>query len=155
MAAPEIRLRTTSPELIALPWQMPLAQWSMPEVPLRDVAVGPSRHLVKFVAADGRLWALKSLDPRLAVREYEALRRMEEMSLPAVRPAGLVLQDGDDAILVTEFLTASWQYRRLFMRLPRSGESNRKPNMELASVIFGNGQTTIGKRFATLKYFQK
>ncbi|MFN8183159.1 MAG: DUF4032 domain-containing protein [Candidatus Nanopelagicales bacterium] len=118
MAAPEIRLRTTSPELIALPWQMPLAQWSMPEVPLRDVAVGPSRHLVKFVAADGRLWALKSLDPRLAVREYEALRRMEEMSLPAVRPAGLVLQDGDDAILVTEFLTASWQYRRLFMRLP-------------------------------------
>ncbi|MBK6762640.1 MAG: DUF4032 domain-containing protein [Micrococcales bacterium] len=118
MAAPEIRLRSTSPELIALPWHMPLAHWSMPEVPLRDVAVGPSRHLVKFVAADGRLWALKSLDPRLAVREYEALRRMEDMALPAVRPAGLVRQDGEDAILVTEFLTASWQYRRLFMRLP-------------------------------------
>ncbi len=88
MAAPEIRLRSTSPELIALPWHMPLAHWSMPEVPLRDVAVGPSRHLVKFVEADGRLWALKSLDPRLAVREYEALRRMEEMALPPCdRPA--------------------------------------------------------------------
>lgn len=125
MAAPEIRLRTTSPELVALPWEMPLAQWSVPEVPLRDFAVGPSRHLVKFVEADGKLWALKSLDPRLAVREYGALRRMEQMSLPAVRPGGLVLQDGHDAILVTEFLGASWQYRRLFLRLPPGQSKHR------------------------------
>ncbi len=123
-AAPEIRLRTTSPGLIALPWQVPLVQWSMPDVPLREVDVGPSRHLVRFVEVDGGVWALKSLDPRLAIREYEALRRMEDMSLPAVRPAGLVLQDGD-AILVTGFLTGSWQYRRLFMRLPAGQSAHR------------------------------
>jgi len=128
MPAPEIRLRTTTPELISLPWRLPLEQWSVPEVPLRDVAVGPSRHLVKFVEADGRLWALKSLDPRLAEREYAALHRMEQMSLPAVRPAGLVLQSPDNAILVTQYLQSSWQYRRLFMRLP-PGQSRHRSRL--------------------------
>jgi hypothetical protein len=91
----------------------------MPDVPLRDMAVGPSRHLVKFVECDGRLWALKDLPPRIAVKEYEVLRRLEDMELNAVRPAGVVLQpEHETAILVTRYLEGSWQYRRLFMRLP-------------------------------------
>lgn len=136
MAAPELRLRTTSPELIALPWHKPLAQWAMPELPMRDIAVGPSRHLVKFVEADGQLWALKGLDTRLAVREYGVLRHLEDMSLPAVRPAGLVLQDSDNAVLVTAFLTASWQYRRLFMRLPAGQSVHRARLLDaMASLL--------------------
>jgi hypothetical protein len=91
----------------------------VPEVPLRDIAVGMSRHLVKFVDADGLLWAVKDMPPRIAIREYDVLRRLEDMSLPAVHPAGLVLQpEFDTAILVTRYLEGSWQYRRLFMRLP-------------------------------------
>ena len=91
----------------------------MPEVPLRDIAVGMSRHLVKFVDADGLLWAVKDMPPRIAAKEYEVLRRLEEMGLPAVHPAGLVLQpEFETAILVTRYLEGSWQYRRLFMRLP-------------------------------------
>jgi hypothetical protein len=47
------------------------------------------------------------------------LRELESMDLPAVRPAGLALQpDTGNALLVTRYLTSSWQYRRLFMRLP-------------------------------------
>ncbi|OFJ55665.1 DUF4032 domain-containing protein [Mycolicibacterium grossiae] len=119
MPAPEIRLRAPTPGLLALPWDLPLRQWNVPDVPLRDIAVGPSRHLVKFVDADGALWAVKDMPPRVAAKEYEVLRRLEEMGLPAVRPAGLVLQpDVDSAILVTRYLEGSWQYRRLFMRLP-------------------------------------
>lgn len=125
MAAPEIRLRTTSPELISLPWDRPLEQWTVPEVALRDVAVGPSRHLVKFVEADGRLWALKSLEPRLAAKEYTALEQMQARSLPAVSPAGVVRQSRDEAILVTHYLESSWQYRRLFMRLPPGQSKHR------------------------------
>ena len=91
----------------------------MPEVPLRDIAVGMSRHLVKFVDADGLLWAVKDMPPRIAAKEYDVLRRLEEMGLPAVHPAGLVLQpEFETAILVTRYLEGSWQYRRLFMRLP-------------------------------------
>jgi hypothetical protein len=98
----------------------------VPDVPLRDIAVGPSRHLVKFVEADDRLWAVKDMPPRIAVKEYDVLRRLEDMGLPAVRAAGLVLQpDFDTALLVTRYLDGSWQYRRLFMRLPPEESKHR------------------------------
>jgi len=126
MRAPEFRLRAPTPGLLALPWDRPLSEWIVPDVPLRDIAVGPSRHLVKFVDADGHLWAVKDMPPRLAIKEYDVLRRLEEMGLPAVRPAGLVLQpEFDTAILVTRYLEGSWQYRRLFMRLPPDQPKHR------------------------------
>jgi len=126
MAAPELRLRASGPQLLALPWERPLALWTAPETPLRELPVGPSRHLVKFVECDGELWALKELPPRIAGREYDVLRRLEDMALNAVRPAGLVFQpDLDTAILLTRYLTGSWQYRRLFMRLPPDAPKHR------------------------------
>ena len=113
MRAPEFRLRTPSAGLLALPWDRPLSEWMVPDVPLRDIAVGTSRHLVKFVDADDQLWAVKDMPPRIAVKEYDVLRRLEDMGLPAVRPAGLVLQpEFDTAILVTRYLEGSWQYRQ-------------------------------------------
>ncbi len=112
--------------LLALPWDRPLSEWNVPDVPLRDIAVGPSRHLVKFVEADDLLWAVKDMPARIAAKEYDVLRRLEEMGLPAVRPAGLVLQpEFDTAILVTRYLEGSWQYRRLFMRLPPDQPKHR------------------------------
>ncbi|MCU1653219.1 MAG: lipopolysaccharide kinase, partial [Pseudonocardia sp.] len=54
----------TSPGLLALPWDRPLREWDATEVPLRDIPVGPSRHLVRFVETDGQLWALKQLPER-------------------------------------------------------------------------------------------
>jgi hypothetical protein len=126
----DLRLRVTSPGLLALPWDRPLGEWDATEVPLRDVPVGPSRHLVRFVETDGRRWALKELPHRAAAREYAVLRDLESMGLPAVRAAGLVLQPGEggtegNAILVTRFLERSWQYRRLFMRLPADRARHR------------------------------
>ncbi|ADT99813.1 DUF4032 domain-containing protein [Mycolicibacterium gilvum] len=126
MAAPELRLRAPRPGLIALPWDRPLADWAAPDVALRDIAVGPSRHLVRFVESDGELWALKELPPRIAGREYGVLSRLEEMGLNSVRAAGMVFQpDFDTAILLTRFLVGSWQYRRLFMRLPPDAPKHR------------------------------
>ncbi|MCG7597813.1 DUF4032 domain-containing protein [Mycobacterium sp. C3-094] len=126
MAAPELRLRAARAELLALPWERPLADWAAPQIPLRELPVGPSRHLVRFVECDGELWALKELPPRIAGREYDALRELEDMGLNAVRPAGLVFQpDFDTAILLTRYLTGSWQYRRMFMRLPPDAPKHR------------------------------
>ena len=122
----DLRLRVTSPELLALPWRHPLADWDVTRVDFRDIPVGPSRHLVRFVEADGRLWALKALPARVAIREYDVLRDMEARSLSAVRTGGVVLQPFDDAaILVTHYLERSWQYRRLLMRLPASSSAHR------------------------------
>ena len=111
---------------MALPWDLPLADWTVPDVPLRDIAVGQSRHLVKFVECDGALWALKELPPRIADKEYQVLRQLEEFGLPAVRPAGVVHQpDTGSAILLTRYLDGSWQYRRLFLRLPPDQPKHR------------------------------
>ena len=85
---PEFRLRAPTPGCSRCRGTGRLSEWIVPDVPLRDIAVGPSRHLVKFVEADGALWAVKDMPPRIAVKEYDVLRRLEEMGLPAVRPAG-------------------------------------------------------------------
>ena len=39
-AAPELRLRAPTPGLLGLPWDRPLSEWVVPDVPLRDIAVG-------------------------------------------------------------------------------------------------------------------
>ncbi|HYT24935.1 MAG TPA: DUF4032 domain-containing protein, partial [Actinomycetota bacterium] len=50
---------------------------------------------------------------------YHVLRELEARELPAVRALGLVGQpDSGNAILITRYLEHSWQYRRVFQRLP-------------------------------------
>ena len=133
----ELRLRIASPGLIALPWLESLAEWDATEVPFRDVPVGPSRHLVRFVETDGALWALKELPARIAAKEYAVLRDLEARSLPAVRPAGLVIQPYEDtAILLTRYLERSWQYRRLLMRIPPENARHRERLLDaMASLL--------------------
>ena len=136
MAPLDLRLRVTSPELLGLPWHTPLEEWDPTSVDLRDIPVGPSRHLVRFVHADGRLWAVKALPRALALREYEVLRFLEDEGLAAVRPAGVVLQrTGDDAVLVTHYLEGSWQYRRLLMRVPASQTVHRGRLFDAMAVL--------------------
>jgi hypothetical protein len=139
MTAPaglDMRLRSASPGLLSLPWREPLAEWDATEVPLRDIPVGPSRHLVKFVETDGALWALKELPQRVAAKEYAVLRDLEARSLPAVRPAGLVVQPHEDnAILVTRYLERSWQYRRLLMRIPPELTAHRERLLDAMATL--------------------
>jgi len=133
----ELRLRAPTSGLLGLPWDRPLREWMVPDVPLRDIAVGPSRHLVKFVDVDDQLWAVKDMPARIAAKEYDVLRQLEDMELPAVRPAGLVLQpEFDTALLVTRYLDGSWQYRRLFMRLPPDESKHRARLLDaMASLL--------------------
>ncbi len=132
-----IRLRTASSELLGLPWNLPLLEWDATEVPLRDVPVGPSRHLVRFVEIDANIVALKELPTRIARKEYAVLRELENRGLPAVHAVGLVEQPDDgNAILVTDYLKRSWQYRRLFMRLPQGLPKHRERLLDaMASLL--------------------
>jgi hypothetical protein len=85
----------------------------------RELPVGPSRHLVRFVVVDGRTIALKEEPNRVAESEFDVLRLLEAGGLPAVSALALALSvDGDAAILATEYLAYSIQYRRLLMRFP-------------------------------------
>jgi Domain of unknown function (DUF4032)/Lipopolysaccharide kinase (Kdo/WaaP) family len=101
--------------LLSLPWARPLARWRDERlVQIRQR--GLSRHVVRFVADGGRLFALKSISESLARREYRLLRSLADLSVPAVEVVGIVVDRGRDAdaILVTRFLEYSSTYRALF-----------------------------------------
>jgi len=81
--------------------------------------VGPSRHLVRFLATDQRTYALKEEPVEVAAAEFAVLRHLERLGLPAVTAVGLAeAPDRQSTILVTEYLEFSIQYRRLLMRFP-------------------------------------
>jgi hypothetical protein len=112
--------------LLSLPWTAPLEDWRderLVEIRQRGI----SRHVVRFVADDGKLFALKSLSERLARREYRLLRALAELNVPAVEVVGVVVGRGrdTDAILVTNFLDYSTTYRALFSRVKRGLPTDR------------------------------
>ncbi len=116
---PHVRLREPSAELLGLPWETPLARWPATRLPFRVLPVGPSRHLVRFLAAENGLIALKEEPVEIAEREYAILRHLEEEGLPAVTPMGVSADpERDAAILVTRYLPSSLQYRHLLSRVP-------------------------------------
>jgi hypothetical protein len=118
-AFPRLRLRNPTQELLELPWELPLEAWPADSLPFRTLPVGPSRHVVRFLVADGGLVALKEEPLWIAEREYDVLRHLEEAALPAVRPLGLAeAPDHEAAILVTRYLKSSLQYRLLLSRVP-------------------------------------
>lgn len=128
MVASRGRLRILSrpghPDFLDLPWDRPLEKWDVDRVV--EVPRGVHRHMVKFVAYDGALYALKELPPRLATREYRMLRRMVEAELPAVEAVGVVnraVADGLEDVLITRYLDYSLPYRVIFMH-PRSSGSD-------------------------------
>jgi len=108
--------------LLTLPFGEPLEEWQddrLVEIRQRGI----SRHVVRFVADGGELYALKSISERLARREYRLLRALAELNVPAVEVVGIVVDRGPeaDAILVTRFLEYSTTYRALFSS-PRTGQ---------------------------------
>ncbi|MFC7481149.1 DUF4032 domain-containing protein [Luedemannella flava] len=104
--------------LLTLPWREPLEEWDDDRI-VEIAQRGISRHIVRFVVDNGRVYALKEIDERLARREFKLLRELDEMEIPAVKVLGVVVDRGSgntdlDAILVTEFLDFSSSYRALF-----------------------------------------
>jgi Domain of unknown function (DUF4032)/Lipopolysaccharide kinase (Kdo/WaaP) family len=118
-AFPHLRLRERATGLFELPWDLPLAAWTSDVATFRRLDVGPSRHLVRFLEQEGVLFALKEEPIGIARKEFEVLRHVEDKGLPAVAAVGLAeAPERDSAILVTEYLVHSLQYRRLLMRFP-------------------------------------
>ncbi len=114
---PLLRLRRAG-GLLDLPWELPLGAWPA-SLRFRSLPVGPSRHLVRFLVVDGDLLALKEEPADVAEREYAVLGHLERVDLPAVRAIGIAEQPATrTAILVTEYLESSLQFRRLLSRFP-------------------------------------
>jgi len=114
---PQLRLRRAGP-LLDLPWELPLESWPA-SLRFRVLPVGPSRHLVRFLVVEDDLFALKEEPIEVGRREYDVLTHLERVGLPAVTPIGIAEQPSSgSAILVTEYLAHSLQFRRLLSRFP-------------------------------------
>ena len=85
----EVVVRAGHPDFLDLPWPEPLAEWRSERVV--RMARGVSRHVVRFVAYDDRVYALKETDPASAWREYQMLLGLREENLPCVEAVGTVM----------------------------------------------------------------
>jgi tRNA A-37 threonylcarbamoyl transferase component Bud32 len=136
MTFPRLRLRDEVASLLDLPWELPLIQWQETGLAFRELPVGPSRHLVRFLVANGLVYALKELPEEVAATEFEVLRHLEEAGLPAVRALGLAARsERGDAILVTEYLRHSMQYRRLLMRFRQVSPAYRDRLLDAMALL--------------------
>jgi hypothetical protein len=129
----ELQISATNPEqpaaLLDLPWHLPLEEW--PDRCLVQLPRGISRHVVRFARAGDEVVAVKEVAEWGAVREYEMLRALDRMGIPAVDPlavvTGRVGQDGEplEPALVTRHLRGSQPYRAMFETTARPSTVNR------------------------------
>ena len=106
--------RTGHPDFLDLPWEVPLEEWTNER--LVSVVAGIHRHVVRFVAYEDRLYALKELPVQLARKEYGFLRQLAADEMPVVEVVGVVSEREQelDAVLITRHLDYSLPFRTLF-----------------------------------------
>src|SRR6266581_7836310 len=105
-------------ELLDLPFDVPLAEWT--DQRLVQVPRGISRHVVRFVRVHTEIFAIKEANERYVLREHRLLHELSEKSVPVVDAFGTVVDRSDaageplQALLITRHLPFSLPYRSLF-----------------------------------------
>lgn len=80
--------------LAALPWEQPLEDWPSLGVQAVHARRGESRHIVLFVEADGRRYAVKETSPEVARSEISRLLEIRRRGIYALEPVGVVVAPG-------------------------------------------------------------
>ncbi|MAZ66696.1 MAG: lipopolysaccharide kinase [Kangiellaceae bacterium] len=98
------------------PWEKPLAMWE--DRMIVNVPRGISRNLVRFIEDEGCVYAVKEIPDKVALREYDLLKELNELELPVVQPVGVLTErhwEGESikALLVTRFLKFALPFRTL------------------------------------------
>ncbi|MGL4172901.1 MAG: DUF4032 domain-containing protein [Actinomycetota bacterium] len=129
--SPALQITASSPDpgLLDLPWHISLEEW--PSEHLAVLPRGISRHVVRFARLSGRVIAIKEISEHIARREYNLLRLLQRLDVPAVEPVGVisgrVAADGSDLdpVLITRHLEFSLPYRALFSQTLRPDTAAR------------------------------
>jgi len=124
-----ITAATAEPELLDLPWHLPLEDW--PKENIAALPKGLSRHTVRFAHLNDHVIAIKETLIELAKREYEMLRKLEKLDIPCVE-AFAIIQKREDAdgnplpaVLITRHLKFSLPYRAMWSQGLREQTANR------------------------------
>lgn len=125
----QITAADPDPALLDLPWAVPLEEW--PASRLAALPRGISRHIVRFVRLSDGVIAVKEISENFARREYQLLRQLRRLQMPAVEPVGVVTgrvaADGTplEPALVTRHLQFSLPYRALYSQTLRVDTATR------------------------------
>lgn len=117
MSTPRLHIRPDNPDFLDLPWEIPLDSWEHDR--MVTMPTGIHRHPVAFVAYEQGVYAIKELPRRIAAKEYQVLRALEERTQRTARPAGLVERgwldphDEGAGAIITRYVDHSFPYRRL------------------------------------------
>ena len=115
----QLTARTGHPDFLDLPWDVPLAGWTNDRIV--EMPLGIHRHVVRTVRYGDRLYHLKELPRRYALREWRFLRHLKDEGVPVVDVVGIATLRDDavgerlDACLITQHLEFSVPYRLLFL----------------------------------------
>ena len=114
----EITAATVEPELLDLPWHLPLEDW--PAENIAALPKGLSRHTVRFAHLNDHVIAIKETLPELAKREYDMLKNLLKLDVPCVEPFAIInnraTADGEPllSVLITRHLKFSLPYRAMW-----------------------------------------
>lgn len=117
MTTPTLSVRPGHPPFLDLEWDDPLAEWDTER--LVEVPTGVHRHVVRFVAYDDEIYAIKELPRRIARHEYRTLRALGQRLSPVATVVGLVERDWvpEDqewsAAVITRYVKHAFTYREL------------------------------------------
>ncbi len=124
-----ITAATAEPELLDLPWHLPLEDW--PTENIAALPKGLSRHTVRFAHLNNHVVAIKETLFDLAKREYEMLRKLEKLDIPCVEPFAIINNRTDTngeelpAVLITRHLKFSLPYRAMWSQGLREQTAKR------------------------------
>lgn len=124
-----ITAATAEPELLDLPWHLPLEDW--PTENIAALPKGLSRHTVRFAHLNDHVIAIKETLYDLAKREYEMLRKLGKLDIPCVEPFAIINNRTDangeelPAVLITRHLKFSLPYRAMWSQGLRDQTAKR------------------------------
>jgi hypothetical protein len=128
-ASLDITAATVEPELLDLPWHLPLEEW--PAENIAALPKGLSRHTVRFAHLNDHVIAIKETLPELAKREYEMLRTLQKIDVPCVEPFAIInnrtTENGEEllSVLITRHLKFSLPYRAMWSQGLRPDTAKR------------------------------
>lgn len=134
-----ITASVASPELLELPWALPLEQW--PDKTVAALPKGISRHIVRFIYMGAHIVAIKETTEALAVREYKMLKKLAKRGVPCVKPVAIVSGRTDrhgaplPTALVTRHLRFSLPYRALYSQTLRPDTATRLADALAALLV--------------------
>jgi hypothetical protein len=117
MSVPSLHMQPGSPDLLDLPWEISVNDWSTQL--LVEMPTGIHRHAVVFVERAGDVFAIKELPTVLARNEYRVLDALSGVTSRAAEPVGLVERNWLDpkeeasAAVITRYVRHAFPYRRL------------------------------------------